>query len=145
MNLGARSYGLFEGFNDAVRAEIPSFLSDEYKKKLDVLVQETCGVDLANFMNGHVFKGQITGAFSAPLAKHSEGLTLATDSLVRNAIAKLAEKHSVGLPKLQRHLLEAVDAMLDERVAQLGKTVQVEPMERVLKASGTKCLKLKCD
>lgn len=125
LNIPARSSELFEKFARDVQEGLPNFLSDEFKTRLDEIIQETRGVDLDNFMSGPVFKAVISGAFDAPLATHSESLKQETHKLIRSFITNFSKKLSSALPNLFGYVMEVVDAFLDDRITSTGNTLDI--------------------
>ena len=122
LHISARSCELSEAFPRDVENELPAFLEDGFRPDLEARIKETRGVDLDNFMSGHVFKGFISTAFASPLANHSEKLKHDVHDLVYDVIGKLAKELCVGFPKLQGCILEVAQTILNERmIAVAGK------------------------
>lgn len=84
----------YKAFNAELLAAVPSFLSKEYFKTVEVVVSESYGAQLSNFLSFPAFKRLMAVAFSTPIRDASEHLAKASRDYVQRTFVVLLDKEA---------------------------------------------------
>jgi len=125
LNLVARYTELFERYSSGVHGDLPNFLSEEYRGELDVLVKQTRGVHLDNFIDSKICKRRLSDAFDGPLDRHTQEMTDKAHKLVLVAISELVQPLCEGLPRLRGFIIGIAEELLQERKSEVSNTLDI--------------------
>lgn len=118
-NLSARAHEVLEKMTDTLREGMPDFLSENVTMRLADACKEALGYNLANFLQGPVFREEFVKAIFPDFLVAAEGAVDGVAACVRACTTALFEKHfPVGTiaPSVVKELKSLFQAEVEARV-----------------------------
>ena len=126
--VAAKNFEFAKDFSVNLRKEIPNFLSDDYREKLQNLVHLTRGGALSNFLSHPVFAACVKEGFVKPLSMLSGELIDSSQEYIELVFCSLLEVDAPDLLPLQPDRISPMPQVCEASIP-LRHLIMLETLE----------------